>query len=138
MKPQELIGKLNALGFSLKAEGGNLKLGEPSGVSLPPELAAAIRKHKPEILQYLTKQTTELIGCGHVDSNAWRLNQAGSRWVCGICHPPARDNVVFASGCVITYSNGVRIIPGSLTWGQAGELLEKAQRESQKEAMAIS
>ncbi len=135
--PEKIIQKVKALGFELRASEGNLKLERPAGSTLPPELATAIKETKQELLMHLTHQTKKLIHCGHTDFNAWRLDQDGGKWICGICHPPGRDDVIFAGGCVIAYSNGVRVIPGSLTWEQAGELLEKARRESRKEAMAI-
>lgn len=58
MSPAALLAELRALGVELRVEGDRIRCKAPRG-SVTPELAEAIRSHKPALLALLTTPTVD-------------------------------------------------------------------------------
>jgi hypothetical protein len=68
MAPQALLTDLRVLNISVRVDGDTIRCKPPAGVSIPDNLAERIRAQKPELLELLRNEESEI---------AWRVETIG-------------------------------------------------------------
>lgn len=133
-----LLAQLTALDVRLAADGPNLRYTAPRGV-LTPDLLAALRAHKRELLGLL--RTTESgsrprgrdrsppsAACGCCRRSSWWRHAEHGHWICARCHPPRDESLVAAR-----HEVGEARAPTSWTGGDAERLIDWFLRDGQKQ-----